>query len=150
MPELSSVEKKIAASLGISSEDFAAQKAREMAARNRSSRFGLTSEERAVCESLGLSERSFAAAAHPDRMRSEAGLLHAHQEIDRAHGETYDENQAGAVPDRELLASALKELGAYDPDKDATYDHLLRGVTYAARLLNRVAPAYADRKPIKR
>lgn len=148
---LSAAERKIAASLGLSEEEFARHKERSVARAERKAKspYGLAATQREIAGSLGLSERQFAGAAGPlgHVPREEAGLLHAHHEIDRAHAATYDENHTNA-PDRELLNGALAELKAYNPDDDNTYDHLLKGVVYAARLLNRVAPAYADQKRI--
>jgi hypothetical protein len=72
--------------------------------------------------------------------------MRAHQEIDRAHNALYD----GQIdpPDRQLLDLAMSELKAYDPDDDDTYNSLLKGVLYAATLLDRVAPAFMDNKDI--
>ena len=148
---LSAVEHKIAASLGLSDEEFARGKAAKAtrAGLPAKSPYGLTAAQRGVCRSLGLSERQFAIGAGHAEHREEAGLLRAHDEIDRAHAATYDQHHSANPPDSELLNSALAELKAYDPNDDASYDRLLKGVVYAARLLNRVAPAYADQKEIK-
>jgi hypothetical protein len=37
---------------------------------------------------------------------------------------------------------------SYDPGDDDTYDHPLKGVLYAATLLDRAAPPFAENKNI--
>jgi hypothetical protein len=76
--------------------------------------------------------------------------MRAHQEIDRANNELYSTKDTySPPPEQELLDLALVELKKYDPDDDDTYDNLLKGVLYAARLLDSVAPPYVDQKEIK-
>jgi hypothetical protein len=127
-PTPTAEERKIAASFtSISAEEIAAQRAR----------------------GTGLQIAShFLGAKAPQRRLDSPGLADAHREIDRARKETYESAEDGAG-DQELLDSALAKLNSYDPELAETYDDLLLGVLYAARLLNRVAPAFADAKPIK-
>jgi hypothetical protein len=98
----------------------------------------------------GGAGQAFAAA----EQRGTAGLLRAHQEIDRAQKATYaaagDHGDVWEnVPDGQLLSKAISELQAYKPGDEATYDNLLRGVLHAACLLDRNAPAFADTKDFK-
>jgi hypothetical protein len=136
MSTLSDEEKKVAAAAGMSADEFATKKARLSQSKNT---HGLTRDQLAV------------AAAAEDR-QDKPGLVRAHQEVDRAHKAAYDavgyHSSAENTSDRELLDAALAALEAYDPtkDDDEAYDLLLNGSVYVMRLLNRVAPAYADIK----
>jgi hypothetical protein len=93
--------------------------------------------------------REFAAA----EQRGTAGLLRAHQEVDRANKAVYATREQGDAwenaPDEQLLSKAISELQAYKPGDDKTYDNLLRGVLHAACLLDRNAPAFVDTKDFK-
>ena len=161
MSTLSDEEKKVAAAAGMSADEFATKKARLSQSKNT---HGLTRDQLAVAAAAGMSSRAFArelsvrtrsktaiAAGDQDR-QDKPGLVRAHQEVDRAHKAAYDavgyHSSAENTSDRELLDAALAALEAYDPtkDDDEAYDLLLNGSVYVMRLLNRVAPAYADIK----
>ncbi len=158
METLTKEERNSAAAAGMSEIEFARAKARLSASRNTA---GLSREELAVARNAGMSSRAFASrlrglkgskrAIAAGEREDKPGLLRAHQEVDRAHIEAYDTDhpQSSAnISDLELLDAARAALDGYDPDKDddAMYDLLCEGVVYAMRLLNRVAPAYADSK----
>lgn len=161
MPTLSEIEKRITASFTISEDDFAREKMRQ-AARRHPDMHGLTPTQLSIARSFGMSPRAFASArarvggqtaiAAGGRREDEPGLLRAHSEVDRAHKAAYDgagwRPSAENTSDRELLDAALAALKKYDPNKDDddNYDRLCTGAVYVMRLLNRVAPAYADIK----
>jgi hypothetical protein len=121
---------------------------------------GLTPEQLAVAAFAGMSPRAFArrlsasdggtsAIASAADREDKPGLIRAHQEVDRAHKATYDADwhaSAENTSERELLDAALSALKGYDPSKDDddNYDRLLDGAVYVMRLLNRVAPPYAE------
>jgi hypothetical protein len=158
MSTLSDEEKKVAAAAGISADEFATKKARLSQSKNT---HGLTDDQLAIARAAGMSPRAFAralsvrarsktaiAAGDQDR-EDKPGLVRAHQEVDRAFAAAYAAaGYQSSAPDRELLDAAIAALEAYDPtkDDDAAYDLLLNGSVYLMRLLNRVAPAYADIK----
>jgi hypothetical protein len=131
----------------------------------------LTDLEKQICAHAGVSEAAFAAqkgkrlridlaeiASRPRMARSEerrterAGLLNAHLELDRAHRDHYKAAEAhpggsDGAPDQELLDAAIRDLKAVNvKDTKATYDRLLDAFLSVARLVNRIAPAYASQK----
>jgi hypothetical protein len=140
-------QERIAARFGMSPLEFSSKKATLAAAgQGGKSAWGLTDQQREICHGTGMSEHRFAIAAGFVKGNS-PGLMRAHSEIDRAHNALYDSQID--PPDRELLDLAMSELKAYDPDDDDTYDSLLKGVLYAATLLDRAAPAFVDSKDIE-
>jgi hypothetical protein len=139
-------QERIAAAFGMSPLEFSSKKAMAAAGQGGKSAWGLTDQQRIICRSVGMSEHRFAIAAGFVKGNS-PGLMRAHSEIDRAHNALYDSQIDPR--DRELLDLAMSELKAYDPDDDDTYDSLLKGVLYAATLLDRAAPAFVDSKDIE-
>ena len=139
-------QKKVAASFGIPEAEFA-RKSAKLAASGENP-WSLTDQQRKICKAFGMAARRL--ANDTARASRSPGLLRAHQEIDRANDELYStKGSYSPVPEKELLDSALSDLKAFDPDDDDTYDNLLKGVLYAARLLDLVAPPFADQKEIK-
>ena len=138
-------QKKIAASVGIPEAEFAQKSARLAASVENP--WGLTDQQRKIAKTFGMPDRRLATATA--RASRSPGLLRAHQEIDRANNELYSTKDSySPPPEKELLDLALSELKSYDPDDDDTYDNLLKGVLYAARLLDVVAPPFVDNKDI--
>jgi len=150
---LSAEEQKVARSFGMSLDEFARAKARRSAPKDT---HGLTPEQLAIARSVNISPRALAsslarnggrtAIAAGERREDSPGLLHAHQEVDRAHKADYDANAGSSssvanTSDRELLDAALAALKKYDPNKDDddNYDRLCTGAVYVMRLLNRKA-----------
>jgi hypothetical protein len=138
-------QKKIAASFGIPEAEFAQKSARLAASAENP--WALTDQQRKIAKTFGMPERRLACATA--RTSRSPGLLRAHQEIDRANNGLYSTKDSySPPPEKELLDLALSELKSYDPDDDDTYDNLLKGVLYAARLLDVVAPPFVDNKDI--
>lgn len=121
----------------------------------------LSREQRAMAANLGISEselarsiatrgsgpRRFEHTLASSHSRGSAGLMRAHDEVDRAHKSVYDGGNSEAwkkAPDGELLSNAISELKAYKPGDSGSYDRLLNGVLHAMCLLDRAAPAFAD------
>ncbi|MDO8431773.1 MAG: hypothetical protein Q7S58_05115 [Candidatus Binatus sp.] len=133
----------------------------------------LTEADRKMCASMGIDERTFLAQkrgglslshapSHSTSARSQrtavsssgsAGLMRAHDEVDRAH-DVLSSQQKGSysswakVPIQEHVAAAIAGLKAFDPSAKDGYDTLLVGVMHAMRALELSAPAYADTKPL--
>jgi hypothetical protein len=152
---LSEDERRVADACGMSHGTFATKKA--LLAESKRAKSRLTDDEREVCRATGMSERLFLrekAALHAGKSASaiaagrtphpSSGLVLSHRAVDNAHDEMYSGvfGEAWAkAPDRELLSNAIKELQAFNPDKeDATYDRLVNGVLHARCLLERFAP----------
>lgn len=131
----------------------------------RSENVSLSSEQKKIAAKLGISDGELAHSMETQasgrrrfdhlaavNSRGSAGMLRAHQEIDRAHNDALDgapgDGFKGA-PDGDLLERALSELKAHRPNDPSAYDRLLRGALYAMALLDRVAPAFADTKKFK-
>jgi len=182
MHNLTEDDKKLCAAFGLSEPELVRQRAvlanERKAGRSPASfpsptgravqaQYGLTDDEMAVCRMSGMKPRDYvrekaafrgnttALAAKGNRGSPAAGMLRAHQEVDRAHDATYanaaDHGDAWMqAPDGELLKIAISELQAFNLDKEAaTYNRLLNGVMHAMALLARIAPAYADTKDFK-
>jgi hypothetical protein len=80
-------QKRIAATFGVSPEQFVSSRATSAARRaSQKSRWGLSEQQQAICRRMLLSEHSFATAAGIVKGTT-PGLMRAHQEIDRAHVE---------------------------------------------------------------
>ncbi len=162
MGNLDAVGNKIADTFGIRRDKFARQLARLSGSAGT---YGLTEDELKIARAAGVSPRAFARELRAQGGRSSAiaaaggredkpGLLYAHSEVDRAHKAEYDAGwhvSAENTSDRELLDAALSALKKYDPDKDDddSYELLLNGAVYVMRLLNRMAPEYAEIKEKK-
>ncbi len=151
MQTLSDDQKKIAQTFGMPLDKFTRAAARLS---RRAETYGLTADQLKVARNAGMSPRAFASAVARNSGKTaiaaasapgegQPGLAGAHREVDFAHKAG---DEAGNASDRELRDAALAALTAYDPDKDDddNYDRLLDGVLYGMRLLNRVAPEFAE------
>ena len=150
MAALTDEQKMIAQTFGIPLDKFTRAAARLS---RRAETYGLTADQLKVARNAGMSPRAFASAlarnsgktaiAAGSRYHGQPGLAGAHREVDFAHKAG---DEAGNASDRELRDAAVSALTTYDPDKDDddNYDRLLDGVLYAMRLLNRVAPEFAE------
>jgi hypothetical protein len=143
---LSADDRKVATAFGIPPGTFGRLTARQRRA-VASSTYGFSKDELAVARAFGMSARTMC-AAKGERRPEKPGLVAAHTEIDGAHKIAYEENKkytAGDLADQELIDMAVRELQAFDlKDEDGTYDRLLNGALYAMRMLNRIAPSFAD------
>jgi hypothetical protein len=154
---LTDFEKKVARNAKMTDEEFAREK-RKLAAKidgfataasARGLAARLSKDELAVCRATGMSPRALLAAK--ERRPERPGLMEAHQALDAAHQAQYEDSRthpggADGAPDQELLDSALRDLKTFSlKDEERTYDNLVSGFLSIARLVNRLAPAYADR-----
>jgi hypothetical protein len=142
--DLTPDEKRICAAFNMSETAFRRAKHALPALRSRKPVAGLSKDEMAICRATGMSPARYALAA--GKVRETPGRLRAHDEVDRAHNVMTSERRdaLSQAPEDELRKSAIAELQAFDPQDESTYAALLNGCLYAMKLLNRVAPAYAD------